>query len=83
MTAITLQKELIKKISEIKDNKRLISIKEYIEMECEIYHPNGAVQLTPEMVQLLEKSEAQYQKGEYTSHEQFMTEMDIWLRERA
>ena len=83
MTAATLKENLIKKISGIKDKKKLFSINEYVEMECDTFHPNGAIQLTPEMIKLLEISEEQFKNGQYTPHEQVMAEMDIWLRERV
>jgi predicted transcriptional regulator len=83
MTTIALQNELIKKISAIKDKQKLFSINEYVEMECETFHSNGAIQLTPEMIKLIEIGQEQCKNGQVTPHEQVMAEMDIWLRERA
>ncbi len=82
MTTIALQQELIDKISKIRNKKTLVAIKKYVELDCEVFHTNGSLRLTPEMQQLLEKSEKQYENKQVTSHEQLMTEMDIWLRER-
>ena len=83
MTTIQIKEYLVNKITKIQDKSKLASIKEYVEMECDTFHSNGAVVLTPEMVHLLEVSKQQYENGQYTLHEQVMAEIDIWLRERA
>ncbi len=40
---------MIKKISIIKDKKKLAAIKEYVEAEFETFDQNGAIKLTAEM----------------------------------
>jgi hypothetical protein len=81
MTTIALQQELIDKISQIKNKKTLTVIKKYVELDCEIFHTNGALRLTPEMLQLLDKSEKQLENGQFKYHEQVMQEAKQWLNE--
>jgi hypothetical protein len=82
MTTTALQKELIKKISKIKDKKMLASLNDFINQD-QVFDKNGALILTPEMIRLIEISKEQYRRGEYKTHEQVMEEADLWLKERA
>lgn len=68
MTTLQLKENLIARISKIKDKKKLFAIQEYVEMKCDTFHENGAVRLTPEMIQLLEISEQEYLNGNFTEH---------------
>ena len=83
MTTIALQQELIKKISIIKDKKKLAAIKEYVEAEFETFDQNGAIKLTAEMIALLEISQKQIKEGQFTPHEQVMAEAAQWLKEKV
>ncbi len=81
MTTIALKQEFIDKISKIKSKKTLTAIKKYVEFDCELFHAKGALKLTPEMLQLLEKSEKQLENGQFKYHEQVMLEAKQWLNE--
>ena len=82
MTTIALQQQLIKKISKIKDKEKLSFLYDYLEQE-DVFDKNGALILTPVMVQLIKISQEQYKRGEFKTNEQVMTEADLWLKERA
>lgn len=76
MTTIALKKDIINKISKIKDKKTLESIQEIINKD-NVLDKNGALILTSEMKQIIQLSKDKYEKGEYKNHENLMQDLDL------
>lgn len=81
MTTIALKKDIINKISKIKDKKTLESIQEIINKD-NVLDKNGALILTSEMKQIIQLSKDKYEKGEYKNHVNLMQDLEIWRKEK-
>jgi hypothetical protein len=78
MTEIALQKELITKISKIKDKKELEFLNNYIfTAKDKVDEP----ELTTEMSKLIAISENQLQEGQFKTHNEAMKEIDLWMKD--
>ena len=82
MTAIALQKQLIKKITKISSPQKLQHLKEILNQEGAL-DENGALILTSEIKSLIKISQEQIKNGQFKSHEQLMNETNLWLTEKS
>ena len=82
MTAIALQKQLIKKITKISSPKKLEHLKEILNEE-EAFDENGVLLLSSEMKALLKISQKQIKNGQFKSNDQVMQETNLWLKEKS
>jgi len=78
MSTAELKTLLISRIAAINDKTLLDVINELIDTKSE----QQIYQTTPEQRKSIEEGQAQIERGEYLTHDQFEKEIDQWLKEK-
>lgn len=70
------QNQIIQRIRKINDHDFLDSLEKMLSLDSETY------QLSDEQILMVEESRAQIARGEHKTHEDVMSDLKRWLKER-
>ena len=76
MTAIALQKRLLKQIAEINDVTVLKKIDQIVKTSPKVY------QLSEEQIEQVRVSQKQYENGEYITSEEMSSLVKVWAKKQ-